>query len=129
MGWGSDPNHDPHNDFKNAVADADLSVAITVLTLFENTFYGPYDEAAWWQKVRDAAKRRRLKTGESCPIFQWVLPSIAFDRAEQHRPHAWKINRVGKPGPVQTRSAMCERTEQHKPSHKIRTLVENHSFD
>ena len=90
MGWGSDPNHDPYNDFKNAVAEANLSVAIRVLTLFANIFYGPYDSAAWWQKVRDAAKRRRLKTGESCPIFQWMLPSIVFDRAEQHRPHAWE---------------------------------------
>ena len=97
MGWHGlfllylgDPNHDPWNEVKLSAAVCGMMTALKLLIIVANLFYAPFDSAGFWAKVSDgAAKYKRVATSK-CPIFQFLLPHMAFESGE--------TDRLGMPG-------------------------------
>lgn len=87
LSYFSDPNHDPWNECKNSGQHMGFQDAFKAMTILANTFFGPFDSAAFHSKSIDAAAAYKSRSNAQDPIFQFFLPRIAADTSETHRLH------------------------------------------
>ena len=76
-----DPSHRAWNDMRLSVADAGMWPYVLVWTVCLNCFHGPWNGAAFWEELKEAARLFAQRSGPQDPLLAAFLPRIMEDRA------------------------------------------------
>ena len=71
-----DPYHREWNDIKNAIGDNDQWHVILLMTAVFNLPFGPWDGAAWFNKLRDMSDESSQSSSPSDPLFTALYPLL-----------------------------------------------------
>ena len=74
-----DPYHREWNDIKNAVGDNDQWHVILLMTVVFNLPFGPWDGAAWFNKLKDMSDESSQSSSPSDPLFTALYPLLCKD--------------------------------------------------
>ena len=88
-----DPSHRVARDLFLALGDTGFWEVVMLQSIAWNINWGPWDGAAFWRQVQEAAQNYRTALGHTgCPLFNSLLWQIARDRGELDQLHnpEWK---------------------------------------
>ena len=81
-----DPSHRMWNNCKLALVDAGLWPFVQILCIVIGADCGPWDDAAWFQKGKEAVELYlQLAEPGDCPLFAELIGFMLRDRQEEHR--------------------------------------------
>ena len=86
--------HREWNDCKLAISDSDLWWVVMLSTIVLNLPHGPWDGAAFHQKLRDMSKLYLKGDAHQLPLFQSLLPLICADLGIKYDGSAEQAERI-----------------------------------